>query len=169
MAKKEVTVRSVIDTLRSHLYDKFEIHDDLLNRCQGNLLERGTVSKLRPLLRNGRGSEALTELLRYMEGFYIMETLEKFVDLLQELSQTHPAYGKIAEEFNRVMGRSMYSSCKLCRCINMLYIVCLMHDHWRYDDDVTRKIIYHPHIFVIGSDKKGFIALTSASKLTLPS
>ena len=133
MAEKEMTVRRVIQSLRKYLYEELTIHEDLLIGCEGSLLEMGTVAQIRALLKDGKHSEAVTKCLQYIEGFYIMETLEKFVDLLQELSQKHAAYGRIAKEFHRVMGRSMYSSCETCRYLDMLYIVCFMHDHWRND------------------------------------
>ena len=37
-----------------------------------------------------------------------METLGKFVDLLQGLSQKYSAYADIASKFDDVMGRSTY-------------------------------------------------------------
>ena len=106
MAKKEVTVKSVIQSLRIYLHDNLTINEKLLVNCEGNLLEKGTVSQLRALLDKGKHSEAVTECLHYMESFYDMKTLGKFVDVLQELSQKFPAYADIVSRFNDAMGRS---------------------------------------------------------------
>ena len=106
MAKKEVTVKSVIQTLRIYLYNNLTINKELLVNCEGNLLEKGTVSQLKALLDQGKHPEAVTECLHYMESYYDMKTLGKFVDLLQELSQKYPAYADIVSRFNDAMGRS---------------------------------------------------------------
>ena len=106
MAKKEVTVKSVIQTLRIYLYNNLTINKELLVNCEGNLLEKETVSQLKALLDQGKHSEAVTECLHYMESYYDMKTLGKFVDLLQGLSQKYPAYADIVSRFNDAMGRS---------------------------------------------------------------
>ena len=105
MAKK-VTVKSVIQSLRSYLYDELTINEELLVKCEGDLIEKGTVSQLRALLDKGKHSEAVTKCLHYIDSYYTMETLGKFVDLLQRLSQTYPTYAAIVSRFNDAMGRS---------------------------------------------------------------
>ena len=66
MAEKEVTVRSVIQSLRSYLYDELTINEEILVKCEGNLLEGGTVSRLRALLNKGKHSETVTECVHYI-------------------------------------------------------------------------------------------------------
>ena len=73
---------------------------------KGTSLKKKLFHSLKALLDQGKHSEAVTECLHYMESYYDMKTLGKFVDLLQGLSQKYPAYADIVSRFNDAMGRS---------------------------------------------------------------